>query len=103
MLSQHGQPRSTTGAAHAMLNPRVTLSVVPLLLCITIAHLVVRQMGFSRAGCAGADVWLQAGLVRLLSQHLPLLLQEGDLIPAPQLHDGEQPSHNEWDEETHLG
>lgn len=46
---------------------------------------------------------LQGGLARTLSQHLPLLLKEGDLIPAPLLHHAEQPSHNEWDEETHLG
>lgn len=46
---------------------------------------------------------LQAGLVRTVSQHLLLLLKEGDLIPAPQLHHGEQPSYDEWDEETHLG
>lgn len=46
---------------------------------------------------------LQAGLVRTLNQHLPLLLKEGDLIPAPQLPHGEQPSHNEWDEESNLG
>lgn len=45
---------------------------------------------------------LRAGLVRTLSQHLPLLQKEGDLIPAPWLHHGEQPGHNEWDEETHL-
>lgn len=48
-------------------------------------------------------MWLQAGLARRLSQHLPLLLKEGDLIPAPQLHHSEQLSHNEWDNETHLG
>lgn len=46
---------------------------------------------------------LQAGLARTLSQYLPLLLKEGDLIPALPLHHGEWPLHNEWDEETHLG
>lgn len=53
-------------------------------------HSAVRQ-SFSRRGCDCRDVQLQTRLVKTLSQHLPLLLKEGDLIPAPRLHHGEQP------------